>query len=86
MVHAEIKFGQVTVEMLAIDVLINADDAAFKHAEKPFQRIRVNVAARPFVFGMVNGLMLGRAGGSSSGGLDISAMGISNDQYPKPSD
>ena len=61
-VHAEIKFGQVTLKMLGIDVLINADDAAFEHGEKALQRVRVHIAARPFKLGVVNRFVLGRAG------------------------
>src|ERR1700683_1133567 len=52
-VHSEIKFGQVAVEMLGIDVLVNADNAALENAEKPFKRIGMHVAARTFEFRMM---------------------------------
>jgi hypothetical protein len=54
----KIKFGQIAVKMLGIDVLVNADDAALEYAEKPFKRVRMHVAACPFKLGMVNGFML----------------------------
>jgi hypothetical protein len=61
-IHAEIKFGQVSVEMLAADVLVNADDAALEDRKEAFKRIGVHVAAPPFVLGMVNRTVAGRAG------------------------
>src|ERR1700731_3425651 len=57
----KIEFGQVTVEMLAIDMLVDADNAALKHAEKALKRIRMHITARPFKLGMVNCFMLRRA-------------------------
>jgi len=45
----EIKFGEIAVEMLGIDVLVNADHAALEHAEEAFERVGMHVAARPFV-------------------------------------
>jgi hypothetical protein len=47
--------------MLAINVLINANDAAFKDAEKAFKRIGVHVAARPLKFMVIDGFVLGEA-------------------------
>src|SRR6185437_44732 len=44
-VLTKIKFSQITVEMLLIDVLINADHSALEDREKPFQRVRTHVAA-----------------------------------------
>jgi len=61
-VHAEVKFGQVAVKMLGVDMLVNANDAAFEDREKPFKRIGVNVAALPFKLGMVNRAMACRPG------------------------
>jgi len=60
-VLAEIKFGQVTVKVLGVDPLIHANNAAREHREKPFKRIRVHVATRPFKLGMVDGFVLGKA-------------------------
>jgi len=56
-VLAEVELGKVTVKMLGIDVLVNANKAALQDAEKAFQRIRVNVIADKLEFGVVNGLM-----------------------------
>jgi hypothetical protein len=56
-VLAEIEFGQVAVKVLVIDVLVHADNAAFEHTEKAFQRIGVNVAPRPLEFVVVNGFV-----------------------------
>jgi hypothetical protein len=56
-VHAEIKFRQIPVKMLTIDVLVNADQAALEHAEKAFKRIGMHVAASPLEFMVVNGFM-----------------------------
>ena len=61
-VLAEIELRKVAVKMLGIDVLINADDAALKDRKEAFQRVRVHVAARPLVLGMVNRFVLRRAG------------------------
>ena len=50
----EIKLGQIAIKMLGIDVLVNADDAALEDRKEAFERVGVNVAARPFILGMVN--------------------------------
>ena len=57
-VHAEVKFGQVAVEMLGVDMLVHANDAPLKNAEKSFERIGMYVTARPFELGMVNCFMV----------------------------
>ena len=44
--------------MLVVHMLINADDAAFEDAEIPFKRVGVNVAAQPFVLGVINRFVL----------------------------
>jgi len=59
---AEIKLGQVSIKVLGIDVLVNADDAALEDREEPFKSIGVHVAARPFELGMVDGFVFRRAG------------------------
>lgn len=56
-IHAEIKFVRVTLEMLGVDVLINADDAALEDGKEAFQRVRVNIATRPFKLGMIDGFV-----------------------------
>src|SRR5207245_4707868 len=60
-IHAEIKLRQVSVEMLGVNVLIHAHNAALEDRKERFKRIGVSIAARPFVFGMIDGVMLGRA-------------------------
>jgi hypothetical protein len=54
----EIELGQVTVEVPIINVLIDADDPALKDREKPFERVGVNVAARPFKLGVIDAFVL----------------------------
>lgn len=56
----EIELSQVAVKMLGIDVLINADDAALEDREKPFKRVGMHVAARPFKLGVIDTLMFGK--------------------------
>ena len=58
-VHGGNQTRPNTLEVLGIDVLINADDAALKDAEKAFKRVRMHVAARPLKFGVVNRFVLG---------------------------
>ena len=60
-VLAKIKFGQITVKMLAIDVLVNADDAALEDREKSFKRVGMHVTARPLELGVVDPFVLGEA-------------------------
>jgi len=52
-----IELGQIAVKMLGINVLVDANDAALEDAEKPFQRIRMHVAALPFVLGVLKKLL-----------------------------
>lgn len=57
----KVELGQIAVKMALIDVLINADDAALEHAEKPFERVGVHVATHPLEFGVIDGLVFGKA-------------------------
>ncbi len=54
---AEIKFGQIAVKVLLIHMLINADQTAFEDRKEAFKSIGVNVAARPFIFRMIDTFM-----------------------------
>jgi len=58
-VLAEIKFGQITVQVALLDALVGADQAALEDREKSFERIGVHVATRPFKLGMVHAFMAG---------------------------
>ena len=57
----EIELGQVTVKMLGVDVLVNADNAALEDRKEAFKRVGMHVAALPFKLGVVNRAMAGRA-------------------------
>ena len=54
----EVELGQITIKMLGIDVLIDADDAPLEDPEEPFKGVSVNVAARPLILGVVDRFML----------------------------
>jgi hypothetical protein len=54
---AEIELGKIPVEMLAIDVLINANQPAFEDRKEAFKGVGMNVAVRPFEFGMIDQFM-----------------------------
>ena len=56
-IHAEIEFRQIPLKVLAIDVLVHADDAALEHAKEAFQRIGMHIAARPLKLRVVNGFV-----------------------------
>ncbi len=49
------------MQVLFAAMLIDPFHAAFEDRKEPFCGIGVSIAARPFVFGMIKGLMLGRA-------------------------
>lgn len=57
-VAAEIELGQVPIEVLVVHVLIDADEPALEDREEVLKGIGVNIAARPFVLGMVHGLVI----------------------------
>jgi hypothetical protein len=50
----EIELGQVPLEMLAVDVLIGADQPALEDRKEAFEGVGMNVIPRPLVFGVVN--------------------------------
>ena len=60
-VLAEVKFAQIPVEMLGINVLINANNPAFEDRKEPFKSVGMHIAPRPFKLGMVNSAVAGRA-------------------------
>src|SRR5205085_4675141 len=49
-VVAEIELGQIAVKMLFLNVLINADQSAFKHRKEVLKRVGMHIAAHPFLF------------------------------------
>jgi hypothetical protein len=55
---AEIKFSQVTIKVLFIDVLIDANQAMFENRKEAFKGVGMNVPARPFKLGMIDAFML----------------------------
>src|SRR5579872_5016243 len=57
-VKAKVKFRQIAVKVLLVDVLKDTDQTTFEDRKETFQRVRMHVAARPFVLGMVYRLML----------------------------
>src|SRR4051812_6294262 len=52
-VHAEIELREIPIKMLAINPLVDANDPALEDRKEAFQRVRMNVAARPFELGMI---------------------------------
>ena len=54
---AEIKFRQITVQVLFLAVLISAFHAAFEDRVVALDRVRVNVAAHVFVFAVIDGVV-----------------------------
>ncbi len=60
-VHPEIEFGQVSVKMLLVHVLINPDKSALEDAEIALKRVGVNIAAHPFALGVIDRFMLTRS-------------------------
>jgi hypothetical protein len=56
---AEIEFGQVPIEMLVVDVLVNADKAALEDREEAFKGVYVNVTPDVFALGVIDALVLG---------------------------
>src|SRR5665213_3418731 len=56
-VLAKIKFGQVAVKVLGINVLVDTDKAALHAAKEAFQRIHMHVAANIFALGMIDAFM-----------------------------
>ena len=50
----EIELGQIAVQMLNIDVLIDADKAALQDGKEAFQRVGVRLATGPLELGMID--------------------------------
>jgi len=59
-VVAEIEFGEIPVKMAIVAVLINAAHPSFEHRKKSFCGVHVRVAARPFLFAVIDGFMAAR--------------------------
>jgi hypothetical protein len=57
-VVAEIELGQIPINVLPINVLIDADEAALEHGKEALKRIGVYVAAYPFLFRVIDALVL----------------------------
>ena len=54
---AEIKFREITVQMLFAAMLIHAFHAAFENRREALERVRVNFAATIFASAMINAAM-----------------------------
>jgi hypothetical protein len=48
---AEIELRKISVKVLLIDVLIDANEAAFQNRKETLQRVGVHVAAHPLKLG-----------------------------------
>src|SRR5258708_3543586 len=57
-VKPEVKFGEVTIKMLLIDVLVDADQPTLEHAEEAFERVHMHLAPDVLALGVVNGFVL----------------------------
>jgi hypothetical protein len=53
----EIEFSQVPLEMLAVDMLIGADQAAFEDRKEAFEGVGMHVIPRPLEFGMIDAVV-----------------------------
>ena len=53
-VEAEVELCKVAVQVLAIHVLVRADQSTLEDRKEAFQRVGVNITARPLVLGMVH--------------------------------
>lgn len=56
-VLAEIELGQIPVKVLAIDMLVDADKAAFQDRKEAFERVGMHVIPHPFELGMIYCIM-----------------------------
>lgn len=54
MIPAELELAQVAVQMLHADLTETAYDAALENAPIPINRAGVDIAAHPFVWGVVD--------------------------------
>ena len=57
-VVAEIKFREIAIDVLLVDVLIDADQPALEHAKEAFKGVGVRIATDVLALGMVNGFVL----------------------------
>lgn len=57
-VHAKIELGQVPIKVLLVHMLVDTNKAALEDREEPLKGIGVNVAASPFVLGVIDRMML----------------------------
>src|SRR6266404_2643105 len=56
-VESEFQLIKIAVKMLHADLMIRADDRTLEQRPDAFHRVRVNVAAYPFLSGVIHGLM-----------------------------
>jgi len=61
LVVAEIELGEIPLQVLLADVMIDSVDTALQDREIPFNGIGVRIAANIFFGGMVDGLVTGEA-------------------------
>ena len=54
----EIKFGEIAVETLFINVLVDANQPTLEHREEAFKGVGVHVVADVFAFGMIDEFVL----------------------------
>ena len=59
---SEIELRKVPLKMLAIDVLIDANQAALEDGKEPFEGVGVHIAARPFELGVIDAFVFGVSG------------------------
>lgn len=59
MIIPEIELRQIAMEMFFAAMLIRPPHPALEHAEIVFDRVGMNIAARPLELGMVDGVMGG---------------------------
>src|SRR5574337_1328728 len=57
---AEVKFGQIAMQVLFVAVLVHTVHAALEYREKTFGGIGVNVAANVFLLLVVDGFVAGK--------------------------
>jgi len=56
-VLAEIELSQIAVQVLAIDVLIDADEATFHDRKEAFKGVHMHVTAHVFALGVIHAFM-----------------------------
>ena len=58
-VKSELEFIQIGRKMLRTDLMIRTNNRPLEERERAFDRVRMHVAAHPFVSGVVDALVLG---------------------------